>query len=74
LIAQLIQKSDAHEITSSPDDLARTNVVEIIERKFEVQGQDIEVLQFNSRAARCYIADAAGKNATLLVKEQERGF
>jgi hypothetical protein len=63
---------NAHKITSSPNDLAAANVVKIIECQFEAHGQDIEVLQSNSRAAVRYIADVARKYAVLFIKKQQR--
>jgi hypothetical protein len=67
----LIPKLHAHKITSSPNDLAMANIVEIIEREFKVQRQDIEVLQLNSCAAVRQVADVASKDAAPLVKEQQ---
>jgi hypothetical protein len=52
--------------------LAAANVVKIIEREFKVQGQDIEVVQLNSGAALCNVADMASKHAALLIEEQQR--
>jgi hypothetical protein len=69
---QLVPKSNAYQITASPNDLATANIVEIIECKFKVQGQDIEILQLNSCTAFRYVADAARKDAALLVEEQQR--
>jgi hypothetical protein len=61
-----------HKIASSPNDLAAMDIVEIIECKFEIQGQDIEVLQLNPCAALRYIADVASENAALLVEKKQR--
>jgi len=46
------------------------NIMEIIECEFKVEGQEIEVLQLNSRATLRYIVDMAGKYSALFVKEQ----
>src|SRR6266567_4627138 len=71
-IADLVLKSHAHKITSSPNDLAAANIVKIIECKFKIQGQDIQVAQMNSCAALRYVVDVASEHAALLVKKQQR--
>jgi hypothetical protein len=67
----IILKLHAHNITSSPNDLAAANIVKIIECEFKVQGQDVEVLQLNSCAAARDVADMASKHAALLIEKQE---
>ena len=69
-----IQKFHTHKIASPPNDLAAVDIVEIIECKFEIQGQDKEVLQLNSCAALRYIPDVASKHAALFIEKQQRAF
>jgi hypothetical protein len=43
--------------------------VEIIKRQFEVRGQDVKLLQSNSRATVRDVMDPAGEYAPLRIKE-----
>jgi hypothetical protein len=65
-----ILKLHAYKIATSPDDLALADIVKHVERKLELEGQDVEVVQLNSRAAVRYIPDVASKDAALFIEKQ----
>jgi len=68
--AASILKLHAYKIATSPDDLALADIVKLVERKLEVEGQVVEVVQLNSRAAVRYIPDVASKDAALFIEKQ----
>ncbi|WP_141686628.1 hypothetical protein [Bradyrhizobium sp. LMTR 3] len=67
-------KRNTDEIALPPDHAAFPNVVKIIEGQFEIQGQQVEVVEFNSSPAIRDILNAAGEDTALGVKEQQRAF
>nr|WP_156795704.1 hypothetical protein [Bradyrhizobium icense] len=69
-----VLKRNADEIALPPDHAAFANVVKIVEGQFEIQGQQIEVVKFNSSPGIRDILNAAGENTALRVKEQQRVF
>ena len=67
-------KRNADETALPPDRAASANVVKIIEGQFEIQGQQIEVVEFNSGPAVRDVVDPAGEDTALSVKEQQCVF
>ena len=59
----------ADKIALPPNHAAFVDGVEIIKRQFEVRGQDVKLLQSNSRATVCDVMDPAGEYAALRIKE-----
>ena len=59
----------ADKIALPPNHAALVDGVEIIERQFEIRGQDVKLLQPNSRATVCDVMDPAGEYAALRIKE-----
>lgn len=73
-VARSVLKCHADKIALPPDHAAFANGVEIIECQFEVQGQDVKLLQSNSRATVCYVVDGASEYAALRIKEEQRAL
>ncbi|MEH2534096.1 hypothetical protein V1277_006609 [Bradyrhizobium sp. AZCC 1588] len=69
-----VLKRNTDEIALPPDHAAFANVVKIIEGQFEIQGQQVEVVEFNSSPGIRDILNAAGEYTALSVKEQQRAF
>jgi hypothetical protein len=69
MLARSVLKCDADKITLPPNHAALANGVKIIKRQFKVQRQDVEILQSNSRAAVCNIADLASEYAALRIEK-----
>ncbi|WP_156908469.1 hypothetical protein [Bradyrhizobium murdochi] len=67
-------KRNTDEIALPPDHAAFPNVVKIIEGQFEIQGQQVEVVEFNSSPGIRDILNAAGEDTALSVKEQQCAF
>jgi hypothetical protein len=67
-------KRNTDEIALPPDHAALPNVVKIIEAQFEIQGQQVEVVEFNSSPGIRDILNAAGEDTAPSVKEQQRAF
>jgi len=67
-------KRNADETALPPDRAASANVVKIIEGQFEIQGQQIEGVEFNSGPAVRDVVDPAGEGPAPGVKEQQRAF
>jgi hypothetical protein len=59
----------ADKIALPPNHAAFVDGVEIIKRQFEVRGQDVKLLQLNSRATVRDVMDPAGEYAALRIKE-----
>ncbi|WP_157088524.1 hypothetical protein [Bradyrhizobium jicamae] len=69
-----VLKSNADEIALPPDHAAFANGVKIVEGQFEIQRQQIEVVEFNAGPGIRYVLNAAGENAALRIEEQQRVF
>ena len=69
-----VLKRNADEIALPPDHAALANGVKLVEAQFEIQRQQIEVVEFNSGAGIRDVLNAAGEDTALRVKEQQRAF
>jgi len=57
-----------------PDHAAFANGVKIVEGQFEIHGQQVEAVQFNSGPGIGDVMNMARKDASLRVKEQQRAL
>jgi hypothetical protein len=69
-----VLKRNTDEIALPPDHAAFADVVKVIEGQFEIQGQQVEVVEFNSSPGIRDILNAAGEDTAPSVKEQQRAF
>lgn len=69
-----VLKCNADKIALPPDHAAFANVVKIVEGQFEIQGQQVNVVEFNSSPGIRDILNAAGEHTAVSVKEQQRAF
>jgi hypothetical protein len=69
-----VLKRNTDEIALPPDHAAFADVVKVIEGQFEIQGQQVEVVEFNSSPGIRDILNAAGEDPALRIKEQQRVF
>ena len=69
-----VLKRDADEIALPPDHAALANGVKLVKTQFEIQRQQIEGVEFYSGPGIRDVLNAAGEDAALLVKEQQRVF
>jgi hypothetical protein len=67
-------KRNTDEIALPPDHAALANGVKIVEAQFEIQRQQIEIVEFNASPGIRHILNAAGEDTALGVKEQQRAF
>jgi len=67
-------KRNADEIALPPDHAALANGVKFVKTQFEIQRQQIEGVEFDSGPGIRDVLNAAGQDAALCVKEQQRVF
>jgi hypothetical protein len=67
-------KRNTDEIALSPDHAALANGVKFVEGQFEIQRQQIQALEFDAGPGIRDVLNAAGEDAALSVKEQQRVF
>ena len=69
-----VEKRNTDAIALPPDHAALANGVKIVEGQFEIHGQQVEAVQFNSGPGIGDIVNVAGEDASLRVKEQQRAL
>jgi hypothetical protein len=69
-----VLKRDPDEIALPPDYAALANGVKFVEGQFEIQRQQIEAIEFNAGPGIGDVLNAAGEDAALRIKEQQRVF
>jgi len=69
-----VLKRNADEIALPPDHAAFADGVKLVETQFEIHWQQIQAVEFDSSPHIGHVLNAAGEDATLLVKEQQRVF
>ena len=69
-----VLKCDADEVALTPDHATFANGVEIVETQFEIQRKQIEAVELDTGPHICDVLNAAGENAALFIKEQQRVF
>nr|WP_235977043.1 hypothetical protein [Bradyrhizobium archetypum] len=69
-----VLKRNTDEIALPPDHAALANGMKFVESQFEIQRQQIQTVKFNAGPGIRDVLNAAGKDAALGVKEQQRVF
>ena len=64
----------ADEVALPPDHAALANGMKIVEAQFEIERRQIEAVEFDSSTGIRDVLNAAGEDAALRIKEQQRVF